>query len=40
VEFKLHAPQQTVVEGAYRDGKIATLKVSPESRQKDVEIRP
>ena len=38
VEFKLHAPQQTVVEGVYRDGKIASLKVTPESRRADVEL--
>jgi hypothetical protein len=38
VEFKLHAPQRTVVEGAYRDGKTISLKVTPESRRADVEI--
>ncbi len=37
VEFKLHAPQQTVVEGVYRKGKIMSLRVTPESRRKDVE---
>jgi len=36
VEFKLHAPQQTVVEGAYRDGKMTSLKVTPASRRADV----
>jgi hypothetical protein len=36
VEFKLHAPQQTTVEGVYRDGKLASLKVTPESRAKDI----
>lgn len=36
VSFKLHAPGKTVVECEYRDGKIQTLKVSPESRRKDV----
>ena len=38
VEFKLHAPQQTIVEGVYRDGKIQSLRVTPESRRADVEI--
>ncbi|MGA9874914.1 MAG: hypothetical protein WBQ21_03810, partial [Solirubrobacteraceae bacterium] len=38
VSFKLHAPKNTVVEGAYRDGKLVTLKVSPESRRKDVQV--
>jgi len=36
VEFKLHAPQQTVLEGVYRDGKLVSLKVTPESRRADV----
>ena len=36
VEFKLHAPQQTTVEGVYRNGKVEKLKVTPESRTKDV----
>lgn len=36
VQFKLHAPQNTVVEGEYRDGKIQELKVTPESRRKDI----
>jgi len=36
VQFKLHAPYQTVVEGAYRDGKLVDLKVTPPERRKDV----
>jgi len=36
VEFKLHAPYQTTVEGVYRDGKLQSLKVTPESRTTDV----
>lgn len=36
VEFKLHAPQQTVVEGSLRAGKLQTLKVTPERRQAEV----
>ena len=36
VEFKLHAPKNTVVEGAWKDGKMVRLKVTPESRKNDV----
>ena len=36
VEFKLHAPYRTTVEGVYRDGKLQSLKVTPESRAADV----
>jgi hypothetical protein len=36
VDFKLHAPQQTTVEGVLRSGKLVSLKVTPESRAKDV----
>ena len=38
VDFKLHAPQNTTVEGTYRNGKIELLKVTPKSRAKDVVI--
>ncbi|MCB7130139.1 MAG: hypothetical protein J3T61_11445, partial [Candidatus Brocadiales bacterium] len=38
VDFKLHAPLSTTVEGTYRNGKIERLKVTPESRAKDVVI--
>jgi alpha-L-fucosidase 2 len=38
MEFKLHAPQETVLEGAYRDGKMVLLKDTPESRRRDVEM--
>ena len=38
VEFKLHAPQQTVVEGVYRGGKARSLRVTPASRRADVEM--
>jgi hypothetical protein len=41
VEFKLHAPKQTVVEGVFRDGKLQQLKVTPESRAKNlVKLEP
>jgi len=36
VNFKLHAMQNTTVEGEVKDGKIIHLKVTPESRLKDV----
>lgn len=36
VSFKLHAPQQTTVEGTVRGGAITALKVTPESRRADV----
>jgi len=38
--FKLHAPFQTTVEGRVENGKVVVTKVSPESRQKDIEIFP
>jgi hypothetical protein len=38
VSFKLHAPGGTVVECDYADGKLRSLKVTPGSREKDVEI--
>ncbi|MEI6178992.1 MAG: hypothetical protein WCS43_19025, partial [Verrucomicrobiota bacterium] len=36
VSFKLHAPQNTMVEGEVRDGKVTSLKVTPKSREADV----
>ncbi|MCD2423046.1 DUF5703 domain-containing protein [Niabella pedocola] len=36
VSFKLHAPRKTTVEGIFKNGKLATLKVTPQSREKDV----
>ncbi|MEY3897811.1 MAG: hypothetical protein RLZZ214_3332, partial [Verrucomicrobiota bacterium] len=38
-DFKLHAPNQTTVEGRVENGKIVELKVTPESRRKDVKIK-
>jgi len=38
VSFKLHAPRQTTVECVYRAGKVEALNVTPEARQKDVEV--
>ena len=40
VDFKLHAPQQTVIEGKVSDGKLTGLKVTPEARRKDVVVNP
>jgi alpha-L-fucosidase 2 len=40
VDFKLHAPRQTVVEARVREGRITDLKVTPESRCSAVEINP
>jgi hypothetical protein len=36
--FKLHAPKNTTVEGRVENGKLTDLKVTPESRRKDVLI--
>ena len=38
VDFKLHAPRQTTIEGQVRGGEIINLKVTPESRRKDIVI--
>lgn len=38
VAFKLHAPRRTVVEGRIADGKIQSLRATPEERLKDVEF--
>jgi alpha-L-fucosidase 2 len=39
VEFKLYAPENTTVEGIYRNGKWETMKVKPEIREKDITTR-
>ncbi|WP_313516120.1 DUF5703 domain-containing protein [Sphingobacterium sp.] len=36
VNFKLHAPENTIVEGIYHNGKLEKLVVTPEIRKKDV----
>lgn len=38
VNFKLHAPKNTTVEGKLKDGKLIEIKVSPESRRQDLSI--
>jgi hypothetical protein len=40
VDFKLHAPQQTIVEASVKDGKVVSLNVTPESRRKDLVLNP
>lgn len=39
VRFRLHAPYQTIVEAELKNGQVKLLKVIPESRRKDIEIR-
>lgn len=36
VHFKLHAPDQTVVEAELKDGIVQTIKVTPQYRAADV----
>ena len=36
VDFKLHAPGKTLVEGVLKGGKLVSLKVTPASRTKDI----
>ena len=38
VNFKLHAPMNTTVEGEFKNGKLVNFKVFPENRRKDVRI--
>lgn len=38
VDFKLHAPGNTIVECSLKNGKVQALKVQPQSRAKDVVI--
>jgi len=38
VDFRLHAPYQTVVEGNVRGGKVEKLRVTPTERQSDIEV--
>ena len=40
VDFKLHAPHKTTIEGRVRNGEVIELKVTPESRRKDVVVMP
>jgi len=36
VDFKLHAPQNTIIEGIFKNGEITQLKVTPKKREKDI----
>jgi hypothetical protein len=36
VEFKLHAPRNTIVEGVYQEGRLERLRVTPAEREKDI----
>jgi len=36
VDFRMHAPYRTIVEGSARSGKVTFLKVTPEGRRDDV----
>ncbi len=38
VDFKLHAPINTTVEGRYENGRLVRVTVSPQSRARDLEI--
>lgn len=38
VDFKLHAPYRTTLEGSVRGGKLTALQVDPEARRADVQI--
>ncbi len=40
VEFKLHAPQNTIVEGTVRGGKLLDITTLPERRKKDLVVHP
>ena len=36
VDFKLHAPKQTIIEAHVRGGQVVSLRVTPEARRKDI----
>jgi hypothetical protein len=38
VDFKLHAPYKTTIEGMLKNGKLDTLKVTPQDRRDDVTV--
>ena len=38
VDFKLHAPYRTVIEGRVKDGKLIEMTVTPPSRRDDVVV--
>jgi hypothetical protein len=36
VDFKLHAPKNTIIEAVLKNGEITSVKITPEERAKDV----
>lgn len=38
VAFKLHAPDKTVVQGVYKDGRLQKLNCTPNSRKTDIQL--
>jgi hypothetical protein len=40
VDFRLHAPGPAVVEASVRRGRVTRLRVTPESRRRDVQVVP
>ena len=38
--FKISAERNTTIEGELKDGKLASLAVTPEARRKDVVVLP
>jgi hypothetical protein len=38
-DFKLHAPYNTTVQGQIKNGKVVALRVTPQSRRKDLVIK-
>jgi hypothetical protein len=38
VDFKLHAPRNTTIEGTYRGGELVDLSVTPQCRRDDITI--
>jgi hypothetical protein len=39
VDFKLHAPQNTTVQGVVENGKLVRLRVEPAKRLRDIVVR-
>lgn len=40
VDFRLHAPYRTIIEGRVSGGKVERLKVRPSSRRQDIQLPP
>ena len=38
VHFKLHAPQNTIVEAELKNGKVRIIQIIPENRKQDVQV--